>query len=162
AGTLAFYHQFELGGADDGNRSCWPDSRAANDCGNGTLDGMLTPDAFQPRSVWWAHRAYADGVASRVESAVSDPNVVALSSSSVASSGSPQTLLAYVDNLASIQKIAASRGFHLTLRHVDALPSIGRIANVSLRVELIPNTEESALAQPQFVRAFLAPIIDGT
>ena len=162
AGTLAFYHQFELGGADVGNRACWADSTGANACSNGTLSGLLTPGTFQPRSVWWAHRAYADGVASRVESAVSDPNIVALSSSSVPSSGSPQILLAYVNYPATLQKTPDSRSFHLTLKRVDALSGIGRLATLGLRVELIPNTEESALAQPQLVRVLSVPIVSGT
>ena len=145
AGTLAFYQQFELGGADEGNRSCWPDpNTGADNCASGTLDGMLTPGTFQPRSVWYAHSAYADGVATRVQSAVSDPSIVALASSFSSSSGVPQILLGFL-NYQGTQ----ARSFHLTLRNVDSLPGMAGVANLNLHVERIPDTEESALAQLQ-------------
>lgn len=150
AGTLAFYQQFELGGADEGNRACWPDPHTgADNCATGTLDGLLTQGTFQPRSVWYAHWAYADGVASRVQSAVSDPNIVALASSSAASVAAPQILLGFVDFPVFFSNGTESRNFHLTLRHVDSLPGMASATNLILRVERIPDTEESPLAQLQ-------------
>ncbi len=57
---LGFLHHMEAGGADAAVRSCWPDLSGADQCSNGTLDGLLTPSG-QPRSAWWAYRALCRG-----------------------------------------------------------------------------------------------------
>jgi xylan 1,4-beta-xylosidase len=58
--VLAYFEQLEKGKADMGVRSGF-----RNDW-NATLDGLLTPRDFQPRAVWWAYKAYADGLDSRM------------------------------------------------------------------------------------------------
>ena len=60
ARSSASSHHMEAGGADAAARSCWPDLAGADNCSNGTLEGLLTPSG-QPRSAWWAYRAYAEG-----------------------------------------------------------------------------------------------------
>ena len=66
----------EAGGADAAARSCWPALDGADNCSNGTLEGLLTPGG-QPRSAWWAYRAYAEGGSARVP-ARSDIRAVAV------------------------------------------------------------------------------------
>jgi len=150
AGSLAFYRQFELGGADGANRACWSDPHTGGDnCGSGSMTGLLTQNTFQPRGVWYAHWAYADGVDTRVQSDVSDTSIVALASSSTASSAAPQILLAYVDYQTFLQGKAEFRGFHLTLNHVDLLTGLAGATNVILRIDKIPDTEELPLSQLQ-------------
>ena len=171
AGTLAYYRQFELGGADGGSRSCWPDSTvglgpqfgtAGDECRNGTLDGLLTSGTFQPRGVWYAHQAYADGVTSRVQSAVSDPNIVSLASRSLSSSGDPQILLGYLDFQGTTQKTVETRNFHVKLSHLDQLPISNGSSVVGLHLELIPDTGEGTLTGLQLIEIISAPISGGT
>lgn len=40
-------------------RSCWEDI-GTNSGENRSLDGMLTHDTKQPRSIWWAHKSFGD------------------------------------------------------------------------------------------------------
>jgi hypothetical protein len=40
-------------------RSCWDDI-GVNSGENRSLDGMLTHDTKQPRSIWWAHKSFGD------------------------------------------------------------------------------------------------------
>ncbi len=82
AGTLAYYGALEASGADVGAHSCWQFG-AIDECFNGTLAGLLTENAFQPRSVWWLHKSYSDGVGHRVKAATSNPDIVALASNAI-------------------------------------------------------------------------------
>ena len=41
---LGFLEHMEAGGADAAARSCWLDLAGADNCSNGTLEGLLTPD----------------------------------------------------------------------------------------------------------------------
>ena len=87
----------------------------------------------------------------RPRSAVSDPNIVALASSSAASVAAPQILLGFVDFPVFLSNGTEHRNFHVTLRNVDSLPGMATATNLTLRVERIPDTEESALSQLQQV-----------
>jgi hypothetical protein len=56
AGTLAHYEGVERGGADAAAHACWNDSDGTSGCLNRTINGLLTPGAYEPRAVWWLHR----------------------------------------------------------------------------------------------------------
>ena len=73
--AVAYLAQLERGGADRAARSCW----SLEDCSPAGLDGLLTPDGT-PRSIWWAHRWYAQGTSLRVRSESSDRTVAVLAS----------------------------------------------------------------------------------
>ena len=76
---LGYFDALERGGADGACKGCWDDN-----CGNNTLDGILTPDTHAPRAAWWAAKCYADTVASRVASRSADPRVVSFASGGIA------------------------------------------------------------------------------
>jgi hypothetical protein len=42
------------------NRTCMSEGGTVDNCWNYSLDGLLTSDTFQPRSVWWTYKGYAD------------------------------------------------------------------------------------------------------
>jgi hypothetical protein len=86
---LGYLYFLEKGGADAASRAGWPDSKfdprrptaRHNNSHNNSLDGMLSPeDNFTPRSQWWAQRAYARTLDSRVSSRPSDPTIVSFAS----------------------------------------------------------------------------------
>ena len=67
----------------------------ADQCSNGTLDGLLTPEG-QPRTAWRAYRLYTDGAGTRVP-ATSDSAAVAVLASRRSVAGAAQVLLARHD-----------------------------------------------------------------
>ena len=95
---LGYLHHMEAGGADAAARSCWPALDGEDNCSNGTLEGLLTPDG-QPRSAWWAYRAYAEGAEARVPARSDDP-AVAVARQRAAGRRRPQVLLARLDRAA--------------------------------------------------------------
>ena len=75
---LGYFYYLEKGGADAAARACWPDSLetfpfepAANQVQNGTLDGLLTRNSFQPRAAWWTNTYYAPRTGARVPATTS-------------------------------------------------------------------------------------------
>ncbi len=57
--SIHYLANLERAGIESAVRACWPDGSGSN-CSNSSLDGILTFDASQPRSVWWAYKGYAD------------------------------------------------------------------------------------------------------
>ena len=107
--AVSYVEQLERGGADRAARSCW----SREDCSPAGLDGLLTPDGT-PRSVWWAHRWYAQGAKSRVRSESSDTTVPVLAA---AEPRLAQVLLGYAPRRGTLEPAAAARRrVQLTLR----------------------------------------------
>jgi len=59
--ALWFFANLERANVENAERSCWND-----ECFDTSLGGLLTPTTLQPRSVWWAHKAYGDLAGQRV------------------------------------------------------------------------------------------------
>ncbi len=59
--AVRFFAQGERAGIDGACHACWGDQTpGVSNCENTTLDGILTDKDRQPRSTWWAYKAYAD------------------------------------------------------------------------------------------------------
>ena len=136
AGTLTHYAEFEAGGADLGGRSTWIDSAGTPEGFNGTLAGLLTAGSLQPRSVWWAHKLYADGVATRVASSVSGPHIVALASRA-SDTEFPQVLVGHVDFVQVVHQGAGlvERTACFEQHHLDAAVQRGPEGERAHRVD---------------------------
>jgi len=107
--TVSYVDQLERGGADRAARSCW----SSQDCSPASLDGLLTPGGV-PRSVWWAHRWYAQGAKSRVRSESSHTTVPVLAA---AEPTRAQVLLGYAPRRGALEPRAPSlKRVRLTLR----------------------------------------------
>ena len=105
---------------------------------NNTLSGMVTPNSFEPRAAWWAYKAYADGVNSRVLSQSDNDRVVALASKSNPE-GNAQVLLGYFD-----RNYSSATTVTLNLRNLPQL-GIQSGQKIRLKLEKIPNNQERAV-----------------
>ena len=141
---LGYLEHMEAGGADAAARSCWLDLAGADNCLNGTLEGLLTPEG-RPRSAWWAYRAYAEGQEGRVP-ASSDSAAVAVLASRRTVTGGAQVLLARHDRADPAAPPALGG---LTLRGLaGALPGARRAV---VTLELLSDTGEQPLDAPPVV-----------
>ena len=151
--VLGFLHHMEAGGADAAARSCWPDLHGSDNCSNGTLEGLLTP-AHQPRSAWWAYRAYAAGVETRVPSRSDSAAVAPLAS--VRAGGGAQVLLGRLDRA---PPDADPLAVELTLAGLDRALAGADEATVS--VSLLPDSGEEPLPEPRAVARQKVPVSQG-
>lgn len=158
AAALTYNYYLELGGADAAARACWGGTGADSDCFNNSLDGLITPITWKPRSVWWAHKLYADGVSSRVRSSATDPRVFALASRTSASPSAAQVLT----GISNVQNgtVPASPVLAVRLTGLSALPFLPGQTRVQLRVSEIPNTDTLALDAPKGVLTSDVSIVD--
>lgn len=141
---LGYLEHMEAGGADAAARSCWLDLAGADNCLNGTLEGLLTPEG-RPRSAWWAYRAYAEGQEGRVPGS-SDSAAVAVLASRRTVTGGAQVLLARHDRA---DPAAPPVSVALTLRGLaGALPGARRAV---VTLELLSDTGEQPLDAPPVV-----------
>jgi hypothetical protein len=161
AGTLARYAAFEDSGADGAARSCWFDSAGAAECFNGTMDGLVTAGAWQPRGVWWAHKLYADGVESRVAATVSGANLTALASRGTGAEPA-QVLVGHVDFQRTINRQPGRLIARLVMRNIRALAGFNRAGRVAVQIESIPDTGEAALAAPVALPPAQVDLVAGT
>ena len=137
---LGYFDALERGGADGACKGCWNDSKGGSNCGNDTLDGLLTPDTHQPRAAWWAYKTYADTVSARVVSRSSDRRVVAF-----ASSGDGQTASVVVGGFAYGDYTRGPASVVVRLQNVARLPFVGAGRRIHVKVEKIPDMGEAAL-----------------
>jgi hypothetical protein len=99
---------------------------------------MVTPNSFEPRAAWWAYKAYADGVNSRVLSRSDLDRLVALASKSNPE-GKAQVLLGYFD-----RNYSSATTVTLNLRNLQQL-GIQPGQKITLKLERIPNNREGAV-----------------
>lgn len=112
AENLGFLYHREEGGVLRGARACW------GTCFEDSLDGIITPDTKEPRAVWWAFRAYADGVDSRVASASNDRQIVPIASRAGADPDFAQVLIGHSG--VAVDRPPAEVA--VTLRGLEAVP----------------------------------------
>jgi hypothetical protein len=153
---LGVMHYLEAGGADAAARTCWDDLSGTSNCYNDTLAGLLVPRSFEPRSAWWATKAYADGADSRVLTRFDDPHVVGLGSSRSDEPRTAQLLIAHLRGHG-----AQELDVRVTFRRLGALSFLRGKRRVRVRIERFPDTGELALPAPRGRRAALVPIEDG-
>jgi xylan 1,4-beta-xylosidase len=154
--VLGVMHYLEAGGADAAARTCWHDMSGGDNCYNDTLAGLLQPGSFEPRSVWWATKAYADGAGSRVLTRFSDPHVVGLASSRSDEPRSAQLLIAHMRG--------HSRGkvdVKVTFRKLRSLGFLRGARSLRVEIERFPDTGELPLSKPRGRRPAVVPIEDG-
>jgi hypothetical protein len=150
AASLTYVQYLELGGADAAARACWgQETGDGGDCFNNSLDGLITPDTWLPRSVWWAYKLYADGASSRVRSTVTDPRVFSLASRTAASSQEAQVLIG-VSNVQN-GSIPASTVLAVRLTGLNSVPFLLGQAQIRVHLSELPNTDTAALVSPVLV-----------
>lgn len=148
---LGFLYYLEAAQPEVAAKSCWKDSKQLNECYNGSLDGLVEVETMRPRAVWWAYKLYADGVASRVKSATSDPTVVALASRSSSISGQTQVLVARSDKTAGTPKPV-----DVLLGNLRTLPAIKRTAK--LTISRLAASGEAPSNGPEVVQELVLPV----
>ncbi|TAG95464.1 MAG: beta-xylosidase [Oscillatoriales cyanobacterium] len=137
---LGYLYNLEYAKADGACRACWDTKvgKKVSNCFNNTLSGIVTPNTFEPRAAWWAYKAYADGVNSRVLSRSDNDRVVALASKSNPE-GKAQVLLGYFD-----RNFSSATTITLNLKNLKDL-GIARGQKIGLKLEKIPNYQEGAV-----------------
>ena len=153
---LGVMHYLEAGGADAAARTCWDDFSGGSNCYNDTLAGLLVPRTFEPRAAWWATKAYADGVGSRVLTRFDDPHVVGLGSSRSDVPRTAQLLIAHLRGHG-----AKELDVRVTLRRLGTLGFLRGERRVRVRIERYPDSGEQPLPAPRGRRPALVPIEDG-
>jgi hypothetical protein len=153
---LGVMHYLEAGGADAAARTCWDDLRGISNCYNDTLAGLLVPGSFEPRSAWWATKAYADGANSRVLTRFDDPHVVGLGSSRSDAPRTAQLLVAHLRGHG-----ARELDVRVTFRRLGALSFLRGRRRLLVEIERFPDSGELPLAAPRGRRPALVPIEGG-
>jgi xylan 1,4-beta-xylosidase len=153
---LGVMHYLEAGGADAAARTCWDEVGGGSNCYNDTLAGLLVPRTFEPRSTWWATKAYADGAGSRVLTRFSDPHLVGLGSSRSDRPRTAQLLIAHTRGHA-----AQELDVRVTFRRLGALSFLRGERRLRVGIERFPDTGELPLPAPRGRRAALLEVEDG-
>ncbi len=139
--VLGVMHYLEAGGADAAARTCWDDLSGESNCYNDTLDGLLVPGSFEPRSAWWATKAYADGADSRVLTRFSDPHLVGFASSGSDTPRTAQLLIAHTRGHG-----ADELDVRVTLRHLGGLGFLRGERRVGVRIRALPRQRRAPIA----------------
>ncbi len=145
ASSLAVLDRLERGGADAAAHACWVDPVSGSNCSADNLDGLLTTYYDQPRAVWWAFKAYADGVATRVASASTNSRFVSLASRSVVGLASATPAPQVIVGMYAVPSSSDTGTATLVLNHLSGVPSLARSASLRLTIETIPRTEGDPL-----------------
>lgn len=156
--VLGYLYYLEQARPDGAGKACWQDSHQASECFNNTVDGVITTQ-YQPRGVWWAYKAYADGVSTRVASSASDYRVVALASSSGVSANTAQVLVGYFNSAG-----AAASGVPVAanLNSLGTLPFLQNATQARITTELIPASDEAPVDQLAIATDTVVPIQSGS
>ncbi len=160
AALLSYLYNFEDSRAnpDAVCKSSWSSYENQNNSFNGTLGGMLTTAApQQPRALWWAYKAYADGMASRVASSASDPHLLPLASSQGSAPGTAQVLVGYYALLHSSPSVNPV----VALTNVGKLGFLNGATSAHVNLARIPNALEAALPSLPVVSDMDLPISNG-
>jgi xylan 1,4-beta-xylosidase len=153
---LGVMHYLEAGRADAAARTCWDEVSGGSNCYSDTLAGLLVPRTFEPRSTWWATKAYADGAGSRVLTRFSDPHLVGLASSRSDAPRTAQLLIAHTRGHA-----AQELDVRVTFRRLGALGFLRGKHKLRVRIERFPDSGELPLTAPRGRRPAVLPIEDG-
>jgi xylan 1,4-beta-xylosidase len=153
---LGVMHYLEAGGADAAARACWNDLSGQSNCYNDTLAGLLVPGSFEPRSAWWATKAYADGAGSRVLTRFSAPHVVGLGSSRSDEPRSAQLLIAHLRGHSR-----RDVDVKVTFRKLGRLGFLRGERRLRVEIERFPDSGELPLAKPRGRRTAVLRISDG-
>ena len=141
ASSLAVLDRLERGGADAAAHACWN----SENCSDDDLDGLLTAHSDQPRAVWWAYKAYTDGVSSRVASASSSSRFVALASRSAQASASATPVPQVIVGMYQVKDGSDTGAATLVFNHLSGVVSVAGATILHLTVQTIPATEGDAL-----------------
>jgi hypothetical protein len=137
--AIWYIANLERARVDASARTCWLNSDGTNDCGNDSLNGMLTNDK-QPRSVYWVYSAYHD-VNGRLFGLSPTPSLDGIVGTTGADSlcvilgnhsGAPVTATLEVDALRDWLVASAATQVHVS-------------------VDLVPDTDVGPLAAPNRV-----------
>jgi hypothetical protein len=156
---IGYFYYLEQGRADGACKACWSPLKKGemHNCLNKTLDGMLTPDTFEPRAAWWTYKAYADGFSSRVQSQSDNPLVVALGSRS-SLDDKAQVLLGYFKQKHSPPVATVT----VTLKNLQPLGFTEKDKQIHLKIEKIPNTGEQVVQKLVSVKEENVSIVNGS
>lgn len=142
--TLATLWHLEQGAADGAARACWNDEWTGPviNCWNNSLDGLLTPEG-EPRAAWWAYRAYAATLDTRVPSSVRDDRLVSFAARGSASEPA-QVVIGYYGLREPDADPLSPR---LRFRNLDRLVPAGGGGRLRVVVRRIPTTERLAVTE---------------
>jgi len=142
---LGYFDALERGGADGACKGCWDDN-----CGNNTLDGLLTPDTHTPRAAWWAYKCYADTVPARVASRSLDPRLASFA----ASGTSAATVLVgcFRDTPSEATLGTGPVAVSLRLAGLARLPFLRTAHRVHVRVQRIPDAGKAPVERLEAVQ----------
>lgn len=152
--VLGALYYLEKGGAAAAGRACWNESTGVSNCYNGSLNGLLTRGARQPRAAWWAEKAYADSRTGRVRTSTEDALTVAFSSVGASSA------VVTVGRL-DLRTSTTVHDTPIDLLGLGALKWLEGAESVRVRIERIPDTGEAELANLPLIEERLIPLEGG-
>jgi len=120
------------------------------------------PNTFEPRSVWWATKAYADGIGERRLTRFSDQHVIGLGSATTARPEPAQLLIAHLERR-PVPRAGNRAKVHVkvTLRSLAKLRWLRGRRKIRVRIEKYPNTAERPLLEPGRRKTALVAIRKG-
>jgi len=162
AASLLYLKFLELGGVDAAARACWDDSTGSSDCYNNSLDGLLTPVGALPRSVWWAHRWYAQSVATRVEGTTARAQMLVFASRPNPLPDQPHTSKArIVTGFGGVDGAPARATLGLRVHGLAGVPDLDGASLVANVYAVLPSGEAAA-PLPALVASVAVPVVAGT
>jgi len=156
ASLLGNLQNLERGGADAAAHACWVEADGHSNCGNDSLDGLLTHGGRQPRAAWWAAKAYSDGLDSRVASVSSAPDLVSIASSGGPSAGNAQVIVARTR-----PGPGGRPAVRLGLLGLERVPALAGATYARIQTFEIPNSGEAAVPALRAVDDRLVTVRDG-
>jgi len=159
--AIAMWRYLEAGGADAAARACWEAADGSSNCYNQSLGGLLDPRSSQPRSVWWATKAYADGSGTRRLTRSSGSMVAGLGSATSDRERTAQLLIAHFERRPATTAYRDAVDVDVTLRSLERLSWLKGKRSARISLERFPDTGEAVLARPHGRRASSVRIEDG-
>jgi hypothetical protein len=157
--VVAYLYYLEAGGADGAAKACWTSPTGANECFDGSVDGIIDPATKEPRAVWWSYKYYADGVASRVATSTVDPGIVAIASSASATAGAAQVLLGAID----VNGAGPSTSTPIVkLQGVSSVAALAGAATVTVRATTIAASDTTPVPTLPAATVQTVPVVGGS
>jgi xylan 1,4-beta-xylosidase len=145
---LGFLYHLEAGGAQGSNKACWDAQDGSQNCYNGSLDGLLSPNNYQPRAAWWIYKYYADSHQTQVSAVSRSSKKLAI----FANQKQKQILLGYFGGKYASPTLSTE----ILATQLRSIGITGKKVEVSYFK--IPATGESPLLNPILVKKEVLPV----
>ena len=137
--TARYLAGAEYAEVESAAHACWSDNGTENCFGTKSLDGILTTDGANPRSVWWVYKGYAD-ITGNIVGVTATSGVGAIAGADAGSSSGGVV----------IGRIGGSGAVNVQFNNVDSASFLNN-GGVRVVAQRIPDSNTGALASPTTV-----------